>query len=379
VLAGALADINSAFGGGLNVTNLSTPQGQLATSMAAIIADKDQQFLFYVSQVDPAFAAGRMQDGIGRIYFITRNPALPTTVTCTCVGLDGVTIPYGAQAQDTAGNLYTCVQAGTFTSSGTLSLAFQAATPGPTPCPANTLTKIYQTLPGWDTITNPAAGVIGALVESRSAFEARRSASVAANAQGSLVSVLGAVLSVPDVLDAYVTENTGGTPTTVGGVTLAANSLYVAVAGGAPTAIGQAIWSKKAPGCGYNGNTSVLVQDTSYAPPCPTYTVLYETPASTPIMVAVTLSNSPSVPSTALAQIQAAIISAFAGGDGGPRARIGSTLYASRYYAPVAALGSWAQIVSIEIGTSTASLFTVALSINQIPTIVASNVSLALV
>ena len=38
-----------------------------------------------------------------------------------------------------------------------------------------------------------------------------------------------------------------------------------------------------------------------------------------------------------------------AGGDGGPRASTGSTIFASRFYAPVASLGSWAQIISITL------------------------------
>ena len=40
VLNGVLADFNDAFGGGLNL-NLETPQGQLASSLAAVIADKN--------------------------------------------------------------------------------------------------------------------------------------------------------------------------------------------------------------------------------------------------------------------------------------------------------------------------------------------------
>ncbi|STY91698.1 hypothetical protein [Mannheimia haemolytica] len=39
ILNGVLADFNAAFGGGLS-QNLETPQGQLASSIAAIIADK---------------------------------------------------------------------------------------------------------------------------------------------------------------------------------------------------------------------------------------------------------------------------------------------------------------------------------------------------
>jgi hypothetical protein len=63
------------------------------------------------------------------------------------------------------------------------------------------------------------------------------------------------------------------------------------------------------------------------------------------------MSFNAAIPDDALSQIQTAIIAAFAGADGGARAKIGSTVYASRYYAPVMALGSWAQqIISIHLG-----------------------------
>jgi hypothetical protein len=42
ILAGAFNDIDNAFGGGINKA-LTTPQGQLATSLSAIIADKNEQ------------------------------------------------------------------------------------------------------------------------------------------------------------------------------------------------------------------------------------------------------------------------------------------------------------------------------------------------
>ena len=40
ILAGVLADLNAAFGGNLNISNLESPQGQLASSMAAIISGR---------------------------------------------------------------------------------------------------------------------------------------------------------------------------------------------------------------------------------------------------------------------------------------------------------------------------------------------------
>ena len=58
------------------------------------------------------------------------------------------------------------------------------------------------------------------------------------------------------------------------------------------------------------------------------------------------------MPADAVTQIQNAIIAAFAGADGGPRARIGSTIFALRFASSIIALGSWAQIISIQIGSA---------------------------
>src|ERR1019366_4879807 len=105
ILAGVQADMNAAFGGNLNPA-LETPQGQLASSMAALTGNANDIFAFYTQQIDPAYAEGRMQDGIARIYFLERNPAQPTSVTVNVSGLSGVQIPVGALAQATDGNLY---------------------------------------------------------------------------------------------------------------------------------------------------------------------------------------------------------------------------------------------------------------------------------
>jgi hypothetical protein len=381
VLAGVQADMNAAFGGNMNPA-LSSPQGQLASSLTAIVGDKNSNFLFYSQQVDPAYASGRMQDGIARIYFITRLPAVPTVVTAKCTGLVNVQIPAGATALAADGNIYICTSGGTIPAGGSINLQFACTVTGPIPCPAGTLSKPYQTIPGWDTITNVADGVLGNNVETRAAFEVRRTQSVAKNSVGMLSSILGSVLGVAGVLDAYVTENSTNAAATIGGISVAANSVYIAAVGGADADVATAIFKKKAPGCSYTpGNTSVTVPDSNsgYSPPVPTYVVQFTRPTALDIKFSVFIVNTTAVPSTALAQIQAAILSAFAGGDGGPRARIGSTVYASRYYGPIAALGSWAQIVRIEVGTGGALGDSVPTTIAQVPTTSAPDITMTLV
>jgi hypothetical protein len=317
------------------------------------------------NQFDPAYAADHFQDDIGRIYFIERNPALPTAVQATCTGLAGVPIPVGALARAADDSIYVCTEAGTIPQSGSIALSFECTNTGPIPCPAGTLNRIYKAIPGWDSITNLTDGVLGTDVESREAFEERRQASVAQNSLGSVPSVRGAVLSVPGVLDAYVTENSFAEQVTIGGQILVPNSLYVAAVGGAALDVATAIWSKKAPGCNYNGNSTVVVRDQSagLTPPYPSYPVTFLIPPSLDVVFAINLLNNPLLPSDAVTQIQQAIIQAFAGADGLPRARIGSTLLASRYYPPIVKLGSWAQILSVTIGSRNAPVAQVAGSI----------------
>ena len=352
ILQGVTADINGAMGGGLNPA-LSSPQGQLASSMTALIGNANDTFAKMANDVDPSYADGRYQDGIARIYFIERLPSQPTVVVAQCSGLNGVVINVGALAQSADGNIYTCTVAGTIDNTGSCSATFSCNTSGAIACPAGALNTIYQSILGWDSITNIDDGIIGRDVENRSDFETRRYASVAGNAMGFLPSVQGAIMKVTNVLDAYVTENFTNAPITVNGVTIAAHSLYACVVGGNSNDVAKAIWTKKSPGCGMTGNTTVTVYDdlSGYDPPLPSYQITYEIPDLLRTFFSVTITNNAQVPADATTQIQNAIINAFAGLDGGPRPRIGSTIYASRFYAPVAALGPWVQIVDVYVGS----------------------------
>jgi hypothetical protein len=364
ILAGVTSDINEAFGGNLNPA-LTTPQGQLATSETAIIGNVNDTFVYLTNQVDPAYAVGRMQDAIARIYFLERNPSQPTVLQIQCNGLTGLLIPAGALIVDGSNNIYVSTDSGTIGTSGNVVLPFANIIAGPIAAPEEDDVSIYQAIPGWDSV-ECLSDVLGNNTETPSQFEARRAASVAVNSLGSLPSVQGAVLSVPGVLDAYCSENDLGEPATVGGVTLNPNSIYIAVTGGEAQAIGQAIWSKKMPGCAYNGNTTVTVQDTNsgYNPPFPSYSVTFERPASLAILFAIDMVNGPQVPANAVTLIQNAIVGAFAGLDGGLRARIGSQLLASRYYSAIAALGSWAQIILIQVGSNNTASATLVGSIS---------------
>lgn len=360
ILAGVFADMNSAFGGNLNLS-LSTPQGQWATSLAAVIGASNDLFVDFTNQVDPAFASGRMQDAIARIYYLTRRGAIPTTVEARCSGATGVTIPVGALARATDGTIFAATTAGTIQTSGYVDLPFAALTTGPIDLPIGALSTIYRTIPGWDSVTNLTAGLTGRNAETREELEDRRAQSVAGNATGILPAVRGSVLSIPGVIDAFVTENPNPSPITVGGVSILAHSLYVSVYGGTDVEVATAIWLKKPPGCNYTGATTVIIADTNsgYLTP-PTYTVKFDRAAATPVDFDVEIASGPGVPGDAGVQIEAAIAAVFPS-----LARIGQSLYASAFTCAIAALGPWVRLLSIEVDGGAVKT----IDIDQIPTL----------
>jgi hypothetical protein len=464
VLAGVQQDYNAAFGGNLN-PGLNTPQGQLCSSTAAMIANANTVFATFVNQVDPDTATGFMQDAIARIYFLNRNPAVPTAVNLQCVGAFGTSIPVGALAQDTSGNIYSCTQAGSIPVGGSVTLAFANVVAGPIACPASTVTIIYQAINGWESVNNSSPGTIGANVESPAAFEYRREQSVGKNSQGSLPAVYAACFGVADVLDVFVTQN--NTSATISGAIngnpnstsypVAPKSIYVAVVGGAAQAVANAIWAATNVGAAYqptftgtgsqsagvvtisattsgyievgmtlggagveassvvtsfgtythaagtgtvNVGTSgtvasgtvtgqqvgtagaTLVSETvtdnsGYAIPVPAYTVNFINPASTPIFFAVSLAASALLPANIVTLVQQAIIAQFTGqSQGSVRERIGSQVLASRYFAPVQAIGNEVSILTITIGlTSSPASASVQMGIDQEPTISATNIA----
>lgn len=380
ILAGVLADMNAALGGGAN-TALSTPQGQIALSETAILGDFLGAMIAIFNGVDPASSSGRMQEAIGRIYFIERRPATATTVTVQAsVNAPGQTIAAGTVvAQGTDGSLYVAPQAITLPQSATASIDLSCQTAGAITCPANSLT-LYQAGLGLASLTNPAPGATGADAESRTDFEARRQASVAANSIGQNASLMGALLELPGVTDAYVTDNPAQAPTVQQGVTIPAGAQYILVEGGNPQDIGQAILHKKPPGIPTVGTQIVTVQDTNpvYAGNQPSYSFRYDRPTPVALHVVMEIAASDAVPSNAAQLIQQAIVSYLT--TGANRIRLGRTVYASRLSAVVDGLGDWAEVLTLSIGTDgNAGQNRLTLPINQLPTVTADTISVQVV
>jgi hypothetical protein len=127
-----------------------------------------------------------------------------------------------------------------------------------------------------------------------------------------------------------------------------------------------------------NGNTTVTVTDNSYTPPKPTYQIKFNRPTPLPILFAVNLANSTSLPTDIEALVKAAIIATFNGADGSARVRIGGLILASKFYNGVNHIGPEVSILSIKIGTVTATLDSVTAGIDQAPTVSEADIAVTI-
>ncbi|HDL8567162.1 TPA: baseplate J/gp47 family protein [Yersinia enterocolitica] len=384
VLSGRLTDLDAAMGGGAS-QSLSSPQGQISQSDTEIIATNYDALLCLFNQMNPDYATGRFQDGIGRIYFQERISAQGTVVTASCNGAVGTLIPAGSTAQDEAGYIYQSINSATIGATGNVDIQFQNQTTGPIPCGVGELNQIYAAVSGWDSITNDSSGVVGIDVESRVAFETRRRQSVARNGSNTDASLLAALLETDGVLDAYawsnrtdVTVNKGTTNFPVVG-----HSIYIGVYGGEDSGVATAILSRKNPGANLNGDTHYTIEDKeNYSAPYPSYDMQWQKAAPTRIYFKVEIEENENLPSDISTQTKSMIEMVFNGGyEGITKARIGARINAGNYYAPIISIShDYLNISSITISQDGISFSqSVTPGIDQIPTIQQSDIEVILV
>jgi uncharacterized phage protein gp47/JayE len=347
---------------------------------AAYLAQTNAELLYLFSQLNPRTAEGVWQDALGYIYFLSRKIAQPTLVTVTCSGLQGTQIPAGAQMQDEDGTRYELVSTVTIPASGSVDGIFQCLEAGPIECPAGTLETIVTVIPGWDSGTNAAAGVIGRNRESQVDFENRRFASVAKNSHGSVFSLQGALADLDGVVDCTVLENPTSATVTKHGVSIPGHSVAICIYGGADDAIAETIYNKKDAGCGTTGNVTVTYVAEDYGNATYNYEIVRPTP--TDVHIAVEINKTESTSATVEQDVRDAIIADFNGQDsnsGNVRVGLAQTLYASRCAVCVIKTAGVSDLVGITValGTGTAGA-SITIPGDVEPTISASDITVTI-
>lgn len=359
-------------------TNPETPAGQLIDGQTALASEKDNDMIYIANMFNPKNATGVWQDALAAIYFLNRKIALPTYVTCQVRGAYGTTIPYGALVQDVNGYTFLNTSVVVIGSSGTANIYVRCTETGAVEVAPNTVTQIVTTVPGWDSVTNPSAGITGRDEESQAAFENRRAGSVGKNSHGAVASIYGTIADLNNVVAVLVLENVGNADKTIKGVTLAGHSVYISVYGGDNTDIARAIYNKIDGGVGTQGNTMLTynpASDNIADQPDALYTYYIERPDTVETAVKVTVSDDETTGLTNA--IKEAVVENFNGNSSFRRVKMGDTLYASRFYADVIKAGvTMLENIEIKYPSATGSYAdSIDIPASELPTISAEDVT----
>ena len=349
IIDGVWEMFKKAFGKDIN-TAMNTPQGQLVTSLAAIITDERNQMINLLNQFDPRYAQGIWQDGLGYIYFMTRKHATHSSVEIVLTGLTGTTIAAGTLFNDVNGNTWQTTQKTIIGNDGCATAHALCTRSGIVEAAPDTITTIPKAISGLDRITNPYAAIAGVNEESRIDFEKRRYASVAINSKNTNASTYGAVADLADVKDVFVIDNPTDETIQVGATNypVIRNSILVSVMGGDDETIARTILTKAGSGCSFNGNTECVIADTENFPVRPpTYKVKFLRPALVPVFFQVTVADRDLLSYQDSEAVKEAIIKAFSSGTA--KATIGQPVIASKFICPVAAAIPHLSIVSLKI------------------------------
>lgn len=354
----------------------TSPLGQFIDLVAAEIEAKNAEIAFLANMLNPKTANGVWLDALAALYGLDRKISEPTVVVCTCTGLKGTVIPYGAIVQDTQGNQLRHSTAGgvTIGDSGSVEATFVTVEHGEIQIAAGTVTKIVTVVSGWDTVTNEVAGITGRDIEPDGELLNRMIDSYAINANSTTANIEANLAELDGVLDCIVLENYTNQPQQQYSITLDPHSIAVCIVGGEDADIAETIFRRKSAGCGTTGTTDVTYVDTEHYDAVYTYQIVR--PTAVDFDVQVTFFDS-DMNSESQAAVKNAIIQDFLGELANPRVKLATTVYASRFYQCVQAVTD-APIKQILIGLDGGELSTsVDVPANESPTISTDTIALA--
>ena len=361
-------------------TGSESPAGQIIDSLAVLVTAKDSELLELANNFNPKVASGIFQDALGSIYFLKRKTAQPTVVTCQLTGLYGTVIPAGSIIQNDDGIKLESVGAVSIGIDGTAEVEFQTQETGPVAIGAGSCNKIVTVIPGWDTVANATAGVLGQNVESQYAFEKRRALSVANNAHGSRLALESSLAALDGVLDCLVLENKSDATVTKQGVSLISHSVAICIYGGNNDDIAKTIYNKLDAGCGTNGSTTV-----TYVSPEDGAVNSYQIvrPAPTNVYISVTINETTSTPQDIEMSIKDAVYNDFYGNDknsGNLRRGCGDTIYASSFSVALIKTAGVTDLETIYIGLAASpSSNSITLDADEEPVLDKANITVTIV
>lgn len=246
----------SIYGADVYLEN-DSQDGQFLGVLALAISDANAAAIAAYLSFSPNTAQGAGLSSNVKINGISRAVPTNSEADLTIIGQAGTVITAGI-VQDQAGNNWALPASVTIPPAGTITVTAICATPGDIAAGINQINRIVTMTRGWQSATNASSASPGASVETDPELRAKQKTSVALPSRTVLEGTTGAVANVTGVTRYQPYDNDDDVTDANG---IPAHKMAMVVEGGDVTEIAMAIASKKGPGGGTYGTTSVTVPD----------------------------------------------------------------------------------------------------------------------
>ncbi|NIA33261.1 hypothetical protein G4234_05975 [Serratia marcescens] len=231
--------------------------GQMVSIYARGIHDANNSAIAVYNSFSPATAQGRGLASNVKINGIAVTPASRSTADVRIVGQVGTLITNGT-VRDSNGISWSLPASVVIGIDGAVTVTATCQIDGAVVAPAGSITEIGTPTRGWQSVTNPAAATAGRKVETDAELRQRQAKSVAIPSLTVLDGIMGAVATL-DGVERYRGYENDTSVTDANG--LPPHSISLVVAGGDAAAIAKTIATKKTPGGGTYGTTTISVTD----------------------------------------------------------------------------------------------------------------------
>ena len=244
------------FGADVYLGN-DSQDGQFLGIIAAALNDVNATAVAVYNSFSPATGQGNGLSNNVKLNGIKRLVPTNSTVDLLLTGVANTLIVNGIVSDENKVKWNLPVNV-TIPSGGEITVTATCQQLGATQAPANTVTRIETPAQGWQSVTNPAAAILGQPVEKDAQLRVRQSKSVAVPSQSIFEGIIGSVANIAGVTRIVGYEN--DTDTTDGNG-IPGHTIAVVVEGGDVATIQQTIANKKTPGTGTVGSISAFVID----------------------------------------------------------------------------------------------------------------------
>ena len=320
----------------------STPDGMKLATDSEIWANLDELGQRAYNSKDPAKASGYDLRVLSSITGTTPSDGSPSDVELTANGIDGAVITAGSLVENVVNGSQWSIIADATISAGVATLQAQSVDQGSIQAGVGDISKILTPISGWQSVTNAAVATPGSNPDTDAELRARRTLQVALPGSNQVDSLYAAVSAVDDVRRVVIYENEENVDVNEGSLILPPHSTTTIVDGGEDQSIGEAMYTKKNPGCKQNQAANPV--DVPVVSPVTgnTKTMKFSRPDYVDITVVASITNDGSLPNNADDLIKDAILG-YVGGDllgstigfNQTGFDIGEDVNSSRLYTPV--------------------------------------------